>query len=109
MTSAKHEPDFGVPKEKLDPEWVEARTKMENEVFGSRFYVKKWYFQILVLAALLMLAASFIWRSLLLAIGAGALTALVYTWNKRAYREFKGDDGIVDVQPLEPEGGKSET
>jgi len=103
MTPTKHEPDYGVPKEKLPAEWVEAREKMENEIFGARFHVEKWYFRYLVLAALLLLGAAFIYRSLGIAAAAAALTALLYTWNNRAYRAAKADSDVVDVS------AKSET
>ena len=101
MAAKKHEPDFGVAKEKLDPEWVEARTKMENEIFGARFHVEVWYFKYLVLIALVLLAAAFIYRSLPLAAVAAALTALVYTWNNRAYRQNQMEDGAVAAPETE--------
>lgn len=80
------EPDYSVPKEKLPPDWIEAREKMERRGYAV-FHVRKWYFPVLVTIALLLFAWGLIAWSLEIAALAGALTLILYYWNRHAEEE----------------------
>lgn len=78
-------PDYGVPKEKIPEEWIQARETMQRHPWAI-FHVRKWYFPLLVGVALTLFAAAiFISNySFEFSIAAGALTLFLYYWNRRA-------------------------
>ncbi len=77
------EPDFAIPKERLPEDWIAAREKMESKGYAV-FHVRKWYFPVLVTAALVLFAWGLITRSLELGASAAALTLILFYWNRRA-------------------------
>jgi O-antigen/teichoic acid export membrane protein len=77
------EPDYSIPKEKLPEDWIQAREKMERKGYAV-FHVRKWYFPVLVALTFLLFALGLITWSLEISAFAGALTLLLYYWNRRA-------------------------
>jgi hypothetical protein len=53
------------------------------------FHVRKWYFPVLVAAALLLFAYGLINRSLVIGASAGTLTLILFYWNRRAEEKKK--------------------
>lgn len=82
------EPDYAIPKERLPGDWIAAREKMETRGYAV-FHVRKWYFPVLVAAALLLFTWGLITRSLELGAIAGALTLILFYWNRRAEEQKK--------------------
>jgi hypothetical protein len=76
-----NEPDYGVAKERLPKDWIHTRETMQRRGF-SMFHVRKWYFPFLVVAALIVFAASLLTWSLGLALVSAALTLTLYYWNQ---------------------------
>jgi len=77
------EPDYAIPKEQLPSDWIEARETMEARGYAV-FHVRKWFFPVLVAAALLLFAWGLITRDLVIGAVAGTLTLTLYYWNRRA-------------------------
>ncbi len=62
-------------------DWVETRAALENKYY---FRVRKWYFAPLVVLAVALFLASFLFDSVWLALIAATLAIALSKWNKRA-------------------------
>jgi len=76
-------PEYGVPKEQIPEDWIQAREIMHRHPWAV-FHVRKWYFPMLVSLALILFAGGILFPSIEMTIAAAILTITLYYWNKRA-------------------------
>lgn len=76
-------PEYGVPKEQIPEEWIQAREIMHRHPWAV-FHVRKWYFPFLVAIALILFAGGILIPSTEMTIAAAILTITLYYWNKSA-------------------------
>lgn len=79
--AASHEPSRGEAKGALPPAWVETRAALDRRY---AFRVRRWYFIPLLVLAIALFAASFVFNDVWLAMIAGVLAVAMSQWNKRA-------------------------
>jgi hypothetical protein len=77
------EPEYGVPKEQIPEDWIEAREIMHRHPWAV-FHVRKWYFPVLVALALVLFSGGILFPSFEMTIAAAILSITLYQWNKRA-------------------------
>jgi len=77
------EPNYGVPKEQIPEDWIQAREIMHSHPWAV-FHVRKWYFPVLVALALVLFAGGIMLPSTVMAVAAAALTITLHYWDKHA-------------------------